>query len=196
MRLKTRSWRDPNSIKLSIIYTYVRRNVRGCGQPGSRKMAMCFETVLLGCPSLAWPDPIRCGIGSGHARLGVPWYQVLRPKHAMEKHGPISSIWLETRRILNILWWFDSQAGSTSESNTAHSQALPKGVCLGGRTYNGIKFTNLSCCIMVKFYAKRSLLYNGKILCQRCLAVTQGKLLGWTALHKIPLCKLCTEKRV
>ena len=23
---------------------------RGCGQPGSRKMAMCFETVLLGCP--------------------------------------------------------------------------------------------------------------------------------------------------
>jgi len=26
------------------------RNVRGCGQPGSRKMAKCFETVLLGCP--------------------------------------------------------------------------------------------------------------------------------------------------
>ena len=46
-----------------------------------------------------------------------------------------------------------------------------------GRTYNGIKFSNLSCCIMAKFYAKRSLLYNGKILCQRCLAVTQGKLL-------------------
>ena len=28
-----------------------------------------------------------------------------------------------------------------------------------------------------KFYAKHSLLYNGKILCQHCLAVTQGKLL-------------------
>ena len=56
---------------------------------------------------------------------------LLRPKHAMEKHGPISSVWVERRRILNILWWYDLQAGSTSESNTAHSQALPKGVCLG-----------------------------------------------------------------
>ena len=56
---------------------------------------------------------------------------LLRPRHAMEKQGPISSVWVERRRILNILWWYDLQAGSTSESNTAHSQALPKGVCLG-----------------------------------------------------------------
>jgi len=54
----------------------------------------------------------------------------------------------------------------------------------------------LPCCIMEKFYAKHSLLYNGKILCQRCLAATQGKLLCWNVLHKIPLCKLCTEKQV
>ena len=66
---------------------------------------------------------------------------------------------------------------STGEANLQPS--LFTGVMRGhsGRTYNGIKFTNMSCCIMAKFYAKRSLLYNGKILCQRCLAVTQGKLL-------------------
>jgi len=44
---------------------------------------------------------------------------------------------------------------------------------LNGRTsYNRIKFTSLSSCIMAKLYTKCSLLYNGKTLCQSCLAVS------------------------
>ena len=90
--------------------------------------------------------------------------------------------------------------GSCKQKPIGKWCGIPKFQCSAaqctGRTYNGIKFTNLSCCIVAKFYAKRSLLYNGKILCQHCLAVTQGKLLCWNALHKIPLCRLCTENWV
>ena len=58
--------------------------------------------------------------------------------------------------------------GSTNTCENSRNFLLGRSF---GRTYNCIKFTNLSCYIMTKFYAKRSLLYNGKILCQGCLAV-------------------------
>jgi len=48
---------------------------------------------------------------------------------------------------------------------------------------------------MAKFYAKRSLLYNGKILCWPCLAVNQGKLYA-EVLHKIPMSMFYAEKQV
>jgi len=40
----------------------------------------------------------------------------------------------------------------------------------------------IPCCIIAK--------------CWHCLAVTQGKLLWWKVLHKIPTCKFCAEKQV
>jgi len=50
---------------------------------------------------------------------------------------------------------------------------------------------------MEKFYAKHSLLYNDNILCQGCLAVTQGKLAFMLKyFDKIHLCMFCAAKRV
>jgi len=61
------------------------------GRVRSARNAARFESVLLGCSV----------------------------RHGMEKYSSLSSVGVETRRILNILWWHDQQAGNNSESNTA-----------------------------------------------------------------------------